>query len=235
MSFGQACGRMEPALKGPASSPASTRSPTDGGTSTIGAGSTLANAYGYIDPVSSLGTVTGEVKDPANPTVSQTVFFFVNGPQGQGLSAGSIVANQPSLGNSGGNTRFLYVLPAEFRNGSVQTLYAYALIGGTYQQIGGSPHTYAAYTPRPEGKAYYEANLLPTFQQRCVACHAVSYSGHYSNLLSPTRFKGGTATNNDLINYISGTNRHGGGNFCGAGKSSGLCLTVQNWWNLEFP
>lgn len=240
VSFGQACGPMSTPQNKTSASSSSTSSggsntPAPGGGSNTpapggGGSGTSGNPYGFINPVSTLGSVYGEARDPANPMASVMVYFFVDGPQGSGLSAGQVLANQPSLSSNGGNTKYTYQLPAEFRNGASHTLYAYAFVGGQYQQLSGSPQTYVAYAQTAAGQAYYEANLRPQLQTSCARCHTVSYTAHFSNLLTPPKHRGGTATNNDLINKMAG---HAGGTFC-TNKSAGLCATVQNWWNLEF-
>ncbi len=237
VSLGQACGQMEPQNRAASSSSSSRDGGNNGGSgggSGSGSGAGLANSYGYADPVTALGSVGGEAKDPADPNATVTVFFFVNGPSGTGQAAGSVSASQPGLGNSGGARRFLFQLPAQFRNGSTQTLYAYAFINGAYQQIGGSPQTYAAYTPTPAGQSFYAANLQSQFQSRCIACHSVGYEAQYANLLSPTKYRGGTAANNALVVKASGGSGHGGGSHCG-GVNGGLCAQIQQWWALEFP
>lgn len=241
LGLGQACGQMEPANKLNANSSSSNGNasgddPFDtsiGGQPGSGAGQ--ANAYGYADPVAALGTIGGEAKNPTDPSATVTVYFFVNGPSGTGTTAGTVLANQPGLGNTGGANRFAYQLPPQFRNGTIQTLYAYAFINGVYQQLGGSPQDYAAYTPTAAGQNYYSSTLQSQFQNRCAQCHAVAYNSQYASLLGPTKFKGGTAASNDLINYASGGNGHGGGNHCPGGKNAGLCAQIQQWWNLEFP
>jgi len=246
VTLGQACGKLEAISENQTDA---TSSGGGGGTPSPGQicppGSTLpicqtggggggnANAFGFANTVSALGTISGEAKNPAALTTPVTVYFFINGPQGTGTSAGSILANQPSLGNQGGANRFVYTLPTEFRNGVTRQLYIYTMINGVYQQLGGSPQTYTAYTPTAAGQAYYESTVRPQLQTRCQNCHGVLYAGHYANLLNPTKAGGGTALNNELINKMAGMN-HGGGNFCGGGKNAAPCSLIQQWWNLEF-
>lgn len=198
-----------------------------------GSGSGLANSFGYADPVTPIGSVNGEAKDPANPNATVTVFFFVGGPSGSGQAAGSTVANLPGLGNTGGAHRFSHTLPAQFRNGVAQTVYAYAFINGTYQLIGNGQQTYAAYTPTAAGQTFYTQNLQTQFQSRCASCHSVSYEAQYANLISPTKYRGGTSSTNALVVKASGQG-HGGGSHCG-GVNAGLCAQIQQWWALEFP
>lgn len=208
--------------------PGSTGVPGGGSKPPFGGGGVTANQYGIAEGASLLGQITGEAKNPASPTTPVTVYFFVDGAQGTGMSGGTVVANQPSLGNSGGNTRFIYTLPDQFRNDQMHKLYVYAFINNAYVQLPGSPFDFAAHAPKQAGRDFYAANVQG--QLNCTACHAVNYDANLSQLLNRPRAFGGTATNNALNTKGTGGGGHGGGAPCGGACSA----AIQQWWAIEY-
>lgn len=188
---------------------------------------------GFIDDVSPLGIVRGWAKDPGDENTKLTVFFYVGGPVGVGEAAGSVVAQEVGLGGQGLNHYFNHQLPARFRDGTTHQVYAYATEASAGNLLPGTPRDYIAYQQTQEGRDYYAANIQARFTSACGACHPTSYEAQFANLISPTPDKGGTATNNGLINKGAGGGSHGGGNRCG-NKNSSPCSEFATWWDIEF-
>lgn len=212
-----------------------------------GAGGPGTNqATGVIVSISEiLGLVEGWAADPDVPNLGTAVTFYVDGNINTGIIAGTVNANLPKIGVPvSGNHGYSLVLPNEFRNAAPHTLYAYVEDINTGQKhlLGGSPFTFTAFAPNPQGEDFFDLNVAVIAgatqglaENACINCHAGYhlYLGAYSLLGSPTPANGGSPTNNFLIRKINGTLSHGGGNFCDAGNGQ-LCTNIQAWWRCEF-
>lgn len=178
---------------------------------------------GRISSVSVMGDVVGYAVDTRDESITVTARLFVDGQ----LSVETIADKTGSDGNYSGDHAFRVALPASVRDGKEHTLTL---------QVGdvvvGSPLKFTAYAPKDNGRTYFMNTVQPALDRACRRCHAIQYEVQYSALLTPAPNKGGTATNNSLINSAAGEN-HPGGNVCG-GKNGNPCDLFQTWWTTEF-
>ena len=181
--------------------------------------------------VSSLGEVWGFAYDPMNKDKSLKVIFYVDGPVGVGQYAGEVQASIQSIGPHAGHF-FSYKLPARFADSQEHVLVAYAVEARSQYQLYPGSLVYRAYTPKAE--AFYNQRVASFIQSSCTSCHTWSYMGLFAGpLTNPKPLVGGTATNNRLIQKMSGATSHGGGRFCN-GLNDGVCVDIQRWWEAEF-
>jgi hypothetical protein len=122
-----------------------------------------------------------------------------------------------------------------YQDGKMREFYAYAIdpTTGARNALGGSPMAVWAGV-NTAAKTYFTNTVVPALNANCSACHSppTDYVSDKYVLANPTKFGGGTATNNDFINRALGVN-HPGGNRCGT--ASGVpCNTFQTWWGMEF-
>lgn len=190
---------------------------------TIENGST-ASLDGKVTSISDTGEVLGYAVDTRDTSKSVTVQLKVDGQP----TVETVAALDAPDGNYPGAHAFKVLLPANVRDGKEHTIQAY--VGDIAV---GSELKFVAYAPKDAGRNYFTMTVSPALTNACSGCHVVRYEVQYSELLSPTPAKGGTAASNNLINYASGSNGHPGGNVCGS-KSSSPCSLLQAWWNLEF-
>ncbi len=192
---------------------------------------------GRVLEVTAGGKVLGWAANPKNLDEQVMVKFYVGGPKGTGTDAGSAMAfvNAEDEGTPGFHG-FSAELPALHRNGKPNTLFVYATIEGTEQLLNESGTAYTAWAPTAAGQAYFTGTVLPALNS-CAPCHgAKNYNGYYASLFIQPPNKGGTASNNELINKMGGLNgvTHSGGNSCGGNANGGPCALVQTWWQMEF-
>jgi cytochrome c553 len=192
---------------------------------------------GRVLEVTAGGKVLGWAANPKNLDEQVMVKFYVGGAKGMGTEAGTATAfvNAEDEGTPGFHG-FSAELPALHRNGKPNTLFVYATIAGTEQLLneGGTPYT--AWAPTAAGQAYFNNTVLPALNS-CAPCHGgKNYNGYYASLFIQPPNKGGSATNNELINKMGGLNglTHSGGNSCGGNANGGPCALIQNWWQMEF-
>jgi hypothetical protein len=194
-----------------------------------------AGQVGRITDVTSLGRVYGYAFDPQNSAVFVQVNFYIDGPKGTGTSIGSTMANKPGDdGNQPGDHSFSLDLPEAYRNGKAREIFAYALIGNEEKAISSVGYKYTAYSFTQAGRDFYNANVQGRMGG-CGGCHTISYEQQFYSMIAPSPAKGGTATNNQLINKAAQTNgaSHGGGQSCGNPNAS-PCAEFQRWWQVEF-
>jgi len=197
---------------------------------------------GQVTGVSTFGRVEGWAVDPQNRDAAITIFFYVGGPVGMGgVAAGSVVANLPGSGVANGHS-FSYQLPAPYRDGSARVLYSYGIAASADNYIPGGGFSYTAYTPTAAGQASFTNTVLvqmntvqPGASRTCNSCHGWTYETAYARLVKLNELGGvGTINNNLLINKMSNTGGHSGGNHCQGGKNSNICAVTQTWWDIEF-
>ena len=185
------------------------------------------------------GSVRGWVADPANFAVPVDVVFYIDGPVGVGTEIGRQLANLNGIGATNGKY-FNFQIPAVYNDGVVRQLYIYAVtpnVAVTVDDlIPNMPVQTQSFTPQPLNslaRNVYENELRPRLNQ-CMGCHQVDYSVHWFQVGNATPLAGGTANNNELINYMNGQNGHSGGSYCGGNKNNEPCASVQRWWVAEF-
>lgn len=192
---------------------------------------------GRVVEVTPGGRVYGWAVNPDVPDEQVKVKVFVGGPKGQGTDAGTFDAFvNGNDEDRPGNHAFIADLPDQFRNGKPNTLFAYAVINGEDKPLNTEPIAYTAWAPTAAGLAFFN-NTVRGALNGCNGCHGgKTYQTWYANLFNPPPNKGGTASNNDLINKTGGLNGvgHSGGNSCGGNASAGPCASLQTWWQMEF-
>jgi hypothetical protein len=102
-----------------------------------------SSPIGYQDSVNANGSgnAAGWSLDPDNPSQSNTVHFYIDGPAGSGTFIGSIVANipRPDVNQTTGypgNHGYNFPIPNQYRDGRQHTLYAYGI-----DITGGNPNS----------------------------------------------------------------------------------------------
>jgi mono/diheme cytochrome c family protein len=193
---------------------------------------------GAVTNVSSSGRVVGWAANPDNTSETLSVKFYVNGEiNSGGIYAGTAIAASSGYnGGYSGSHAFYFNLPPQFNDGIARTLYIYANSNSIDYEFQSMPKAFTTYAFSVAGQNYYNSNLLSPLSSSCSSCHAVSYNGHFLNLLEASPANGGSATNNQLINMATGSHNgqaHPGGNICGS-KDSYPCNLIQTWWQTEF-
>jgi hypothetical protein len=202
---------------------------------TTGSGGSTPNAAGVVssfDPPNSL--VRGYAYDPDNTNISFFVELWLNGPRPGGTPLGQLQANTVRFLFPSGPYGFSYTVPMAYQDGKLRQIYAYAIDPntGARNELGNSPMGFWA-GENTAGKAFFNTNVLPVLNANCTSCHTVGdYIAEKFQLAAPTKFGGGTATNNELINRALGQ-AHGGGNRCGTPAGT-PCAQFQQWWAMEF-
>jgi hypothetical protein len=190
---------------------------------------------GRITDITALGRVYGYAFDPQNLNIAVQVNFYVDGPKGTGVAAGSTMANKPGDdANQAGDHAFSIDLAEGFRNGKQREIFAYALIGTEEKPLSSLGTKYTAYAFSQAGRDFYAANVQGRMGG-CAGCHTISYEQQFYSMIAPSPAKGGTASNNQLINKPAQTNgaAHGGGQSC-ANAAASPCADFQRWWQVEF-
>lgn len=182
------------------------------------------------------GKAWGYALDNNQKDKALKILFYGNGPAGNGgVYLGEATANLKGVGTYSGHY-FTFKVPDSMATGVYQFLYAYAHEAKTEYQIKASPISFVSYTPKAE--SFFTQNINPFVQNNCTRCHTWTYSSlFYGPLLNPTSADSsnkGTAANNRLIRKLAGLESHSGGTFCSGGISSGICTTIQQWWQAEF-
>ncbi len=190
-----------------------------------------------VTSITATGRIRGYASDIDDGAREIDMTFYIDGPPGVGVDAGTVTANLTGpLGDKFQGHYFDYTLPDQFRDGSDITLYVYADGTAAADQVGLEVDL-NVYAPGQAGDAgfdYYENTLRPALVNSCGNCHSPTYLAHFETLLSPlTPAKGGTALDNKLINKAAGMDSHGGGTICG-NKNGNPCAQIQEWWNREF-
>lgn len=192
-------------------------------------------SFGRVSEVTSLGRVYGWAFDPKDANALLNVTLYVDGPKGTGMMVGTVTANRPGNdGNAPGDHAFTFDLPEAYRNGKQRDLYGYVTVASEEKVLSTLPTKYTAYAFSQAGRDFYNANVQGKLGG-CGGCHTISYEQQFYSLISPAPVKGGTVTNNQLINKASQTNgtNHGGGQSCGNANAS-PCVDFQRWWQIEF-
>jgi len=206
---------------------------TSGSAGTTGPAPNAAGLVQSFDPANSY--IKGYAYDSANPSVSFFVELWLNGPRGSGTSLGQLQANTARFLFPQGPYGFTFTMPMQYQNGNINQVYAYAIDPGTGARnaLGNSPMAFWV-GDKAVGKSYYTATVLPQLNNKCQSCHAydTTYNNVKLSLMTPSKFSGGTATNNEIFNRAMGQN-HGGGNICGNASGS-PCGALQTWWADEF-
>ena len=194
---------------------------------------------GAITGTNLQGRITGWVADPADFANPVDAVFYLGGPIGVGTEAGRQLANLQGIGATNGKY-FNFQLPDIYNDGTVRDLYIYAVTPGVApvaaDEIPNVPVDTQSFIQQPIGsvaRTAYENDLRPRLNQ-CMNCHQVDYNVHWFQVGNPTPLAGGTALNNELIDYMNGQNGHSGGSFCGGNKNNEPCASVQRWWAAEF-
>lgn len=190
---------------------------------------------GRITEVTSLGRVYGWAFNPKDANGVLEVTLYVDGPKVTGKEVGTVTANKPGNdGNAPGDHAFTLDLPDAYRNGKEREIYGYTTINGQEKPLSTLPTKYTAYAFSQAGRDFYAANVQGRLGG-CGGCHTISYEQQFYSLITPSPVKGGTVTNNQLINKAAQTNgtSHGGGQSCGNANAS-PCAEFQRWWQVEF-
>jgi hypothetical protein len=200
-----------------------------------GTGPTMAQGggamLGQINSVDLLGNVSGYAINSNSPVASIDVVVYANAAfNNGGVLVGTYPANLTALNTNENNHTFRFTLPPTFADGTVRTLYVYGVSANIENLLFNSPFSYQAFPGK--GRTFYENNVHAKLT--CSGCHFWTYEEAFSKLAIPIFSAGGTATNNYLLNKMSATVAHGGGNQCPVGKGADPCLSVQNWWAQEF-
>lgn len=186
---------------------------------------------GQINYVSLLGEVSGYAINAANTAASINVVVYANAPYNQGGQLiGTFPANLTALNTVENNHTFRFQLPDIFRDGSNRKLYVYGINAANENLLFNSPYSYTAFPA--SGRTYFNNNVAAKLT--CQGCHFWVYEEAFTKLAMPLFSAGGSATNNTLINKMSGAVSHGGGNQCPGGMGAEPCLSVRNWWAQEF-
>lgn len=196
---------------------------------------TASGFLGSIDSALPTGTIYGWAASVQNPGAILTVYFYHNDTGvGLGTLIGSATANLAGPNNVGPSVGHYYnfTIPAQFRDGAVHKLYAYAVEAKAENALPSSGLSYASYNQNPAARTYFQNTVRPAMTA-CMGCHSVDYDIFYYALITPPKYQGGTALNNNMINKPSNTIAHGGGNVCGS-KNGSPCNLFQTWWTMEF-
>lgn len=174
---------------------------------------------------SSAGSLTGFVNDSTTPGQPVKVEFYYDGPMGMVTLGG----NATSAGGY-----FNVSVPAGLWDGKIHRVWAYAVSNstGTRTLFQAGPYSFFV-GQTAAGKAYFDSTVRPAVAS-CNGCHNSTWSDYFtakSALSHPSKFEGGTASDNSLIRAPSGLDGHGGGNVCRGGSP---CTTFSTWWGLEF-
>lgn len=183
---------------------------------------------GVIDSISISGQVWGYAFDPANKSKTLKVLLYLDGPVGVGTLIGEALANIQSLGVNAGHY-YKFDLPPAYADGKNHKIFAYGHSATPSLALTPSEMSYAAFTPKAE--PVYNS-FLNAYVSNCSGCHSWNFNSlFYGALVNPTPLKGGTATNNKLINKL--LNGHNG-NTCNGNLNASPCSNIQAWWNAEF-
>ena len=192
---------------------------------------------GLVRSVSDAGLVIGWAFDGAKPDAALSV--QLTGPDAvPPQTIAEVAANGDGDDDQKpGNHSFSFQLPASLCDGKSHVLSGWvknAAAANGLTRLTGSPMTYTCYAGTTAGKQYFTATVLPAHTQTCGPCHpGVTYANMFPKLLSPPKYKGGTAATNLIVTKGSGGQGHTGGNRCN-GVNMGTCALIQTWWGLEF-
>jgi hypothetical protein len=186
---------------------------------------------GAIVEVNVLGHAFGWAVDKTNTALQIDVEFYLDGPKGSGTMLGTVHAgSMGASGNNPGQHRWDFDLPGSAKDGHAHTLYLYAAGGAL---LDANPTSFTAYAGTTAGRNYFQASVAPKVTE-CNGCHQMSYDFAFPLLLAPTPAKGGTKTNNILMQKpLQMGVQHGGGTKCASAASS-PCAEFQQWWTAEF-
>ena len=121
-------------------------------------------------------------------------------------------------------------MPDQYVDQNVRQAYIYGVDkDGNEVELAGSPAQAVGYKPTQASIDYYNNNVAGQLNV-CMSCHVYNFDEAYNRLLIPLPNQGGSAGNNQLINYSSGGNGHSGGAACGGGCQS----ILQTWYNTSF-
>lgn len=180
-----------------------------------------------------LGRMQGWALDPLNRTQKIQVLVYNGSVAAGGQLVATLTANQQGPGSVENGHYFNFEVPNNFKDGQTRNYYFYGVAATVENLLPGSPMITRAFQPNQAGRDFYTTNVRPRLNA-CAQCHQVTYDVHWFQLGFPTPGLGGTATNNQVINRMNGQDNHSGGSFCGGNKNNQPCLSIQQWWNLEF-
>jgi hypothetical protein len=127
---------------------------------------------------------------------------------------------------------FTSVVPMALWDGKIHRVWAYAISNSTGSRTLFQAGPYSLFVGQTSaGKAYFDATVRPAVAT-CTGCHNSLWSDYYSAkgaLSHPSKFEGGTATDNSLVRAPSGLDGHR--NICNGGSP---CSAFTTWWGLEF-
>ena len=201
----------------------------------LGAGRGDFKTVGELKAVSDTGTVGGWAQDAAAGSTVLQIKLYVDAPSGQSQPVATITANKSGYGYEG--HAFGDPLPPTAIDGKPHKVYGYAIVNNAEVPLIGSPLTYTAYKGSANGQQFFDANVKNAWINACGGCHggagAATYDQKFGQLLSPSKARGGTASNNVLVQKGAALISHSGGNACG-GANAGVCAQFQQWWTMEF-
>lgn len=184
--------------------------------------------------ISEFGSLYGYARSVASPSSQLTIEIYVDGDRASGTGLGSVMASEKGSGGNFEGHYFNFQMSEMYLDGKPHQIYVYAIDAGQAYLIAGKAIPATMYAPKPDGKKFFDENLSGVLQKNCSSCHQdFDYDTYYMALISPTPAQGGTASNNFLIQKISGGKTHSGGNVCGSVNNS-PCSLIQQWWAREF-
>jgi len=192
---------------------------------------------GNVDSIDVMGTMKGYAVIPSKGSDFLQVRIYRDGNENVGTLIGTVTANG-TFGPYGAKHGFTFQLPDAVRDGNSHSIYAYAvdLEGDTFV-LGNSPTTIRLRMPRTAGTNFFNANVLPKFQAKCIQCHGAGASMYSDSAMfyavgaSTTPYFNATSTNNFIYNKASGNN-HGGGNQCSGANNP--CPDLVTWFINHF-
>ncbi len=185
------------------------------------------------------GIVSGWVYDQNTLNQSVTVEFYFDGPVGSvQMAAGSpVVANVQRAFTPVGPYGYSYNIPQQYKDGKQHLLYVYGLdtTNGTrsllkISDFASGPSSFFVGSTAA-GMSYYNSTVQPSLASACGNCHGPNYIVDKARMALPSKFSGGSGTNNNLYRKGMGLDGHGAGNRCGSGPP---CTLINTWWGLEF-
>lgn len=195
---------------------------------------------GIVQSVSNTGIVKGWAMDPTNPAavINVSIYGDTSFTAG-GTLAIAVQANEAGPAPYSGHY-FTAQLPATLVNATQRNIFVYAGTPSVDALFIGSPTTFKAYGPTPEGQSYYAGTLTSGANRlnACTSCHnggtafSFTYMTTFNLLSTPFPDKGGTNVNNVFINNALGKNGHP---FTACANTNvEPCLSIKTWWDIEF-
>jgi len=186
---------------------------------------------GVVTAAQTFGQISGWALDTQNQANSLSVLVYVDGAANAGGTlAGTYTANMTGTGNPQSGHYFNFQLPSQYMSGTSHQLYIYANAATSDNLLANAPYSMVTQT----GQQFFNTTVLGKLTT-CKGCHSpVDYPTERAYLASPGVGSGGAANSNTLITNAAGGLSHSGGVQCPGGLNADPCLTMQQWWLIEF-